>query len=122
MRVVVISGMERGVHIYTPRTLPGDLLQRLGAEVLGKEIERVGEDEAISYEELLIMDPDVIFIQNQRLGDDIPQEKIYHHPALQGLKAVRNHRIYGVPFFMIRCPGIRILDGIRLFRQGLYGV
>ena len=122
LRVVVISVMERGVHIYTPRTLPGDLLQRLGAEVLGKEIERIGEDEAISYEELLIMDPDIIFIQNQRLGDDIPQEKIYHHPALQGLKAVRNHRVYGVPFFMIRCPGIRILDGIRLFRQGLYGV
>lgn len=122
LRVVVIGGMERGIHIYTPRTLPGDLLRRLGAEVLGKEIERVGEEEAISYEELLVMDPDVIFIQNQRLGDEIPQEKLYRHPALQGLKAVRNHRIYGVPFFMIRCPGIRILDGIRLFRHGLYGV
>lgn len=45
---------------------------------------------------------------------------IYQNKALQGLKAVKNKRIYPVPLYAIYSPGIRAYDGIRIMAQGLY--
>ncbi len=120
-RVLVIASVARDLRIYTPRTLSGDLLGRLGAEVLGKEEERVGEEEFISYEQLLMMDPDVIFVQSSAPEDTSPRDRLCRHPALRDLQAVRTGRIYCVPFYLLRCPGARVADSIRELRTGLYG-
>ena len=118
-RVLVISSAARQLSIYTPRTLSGDLLRRLGATVLGAEQQRIGEDEFISYEQLLLMDPDVIFLQSSAPGDQEPRERLYRHPALQNLRAVKEQRVFCVPFYLMRCPGVRVLDSIRQFKSGL---
>lgn len=47
-------------------------------------------------------------------------ENNYPNKALQGLKAVKNKRIYPVPLYAIYSPGIRAYDGIRIMAQGLY--
>ena len=120
-RVLVIASVARNLSIYTPRTLSGDILGRLGAKVLGKEEERVGEEEFISYEQLRMMDPDVIFVQSSAPGDTSPRERLCRYPALRDLSAVRSGRIYCVPFYLLRCPGVRVMDTIRALRTGLYG-
>ena len=102
-RVLVIASVARDLRIYTPRTLSGDLLGRLGAEVLGKEEERVGEEEFISYEQLLMMDPDVIFVQSSAPEDTSPRDRLCRHPALRDLQAVRSSLIESAT----RAPGQR---------------
>ena len=118
-RVLVISSVARQLSIYTPRTLAGDLLEQLGAEVLGADRQMVGEDEFISYEQLLMLDPDVIFVQSASPKDQGSRERLLAHPALRRLRAVREGHIYSVPFYLIRCPGVRVLDGIRTLKRGL---
>ena len=120
-RVLVIASASRQLTIYTPRTLPGDLLCRLGAEVLGTEQERVGENEFISYEQLLMMNPDIIFIQSNAPKDERPRELLRRNPALRSLRAVQEDRIYCIPFYLLRCPGVRVLDTIHCLKQGLNG-
>ena len=118
-RVLVVSSVARQLTIYTPRTLAGDLLERLGAEVLGADRQMVGEDEFISYEQLLMLDPDVIFVQSTSPHDQGPRERLLANPALHRLRAVREGHIYCVPFYLMRCPGVRVLDCIRYFKRGL---
>ena len=118
-RVLVVSSVARQLSIYTPRTLAGDLLEKLGAEVLGADRQMVGEDEFISYEQLLMLDPDVIFVQSASPHDQGPRERLLANPALHRLRAVREGHIYSVPFYLMRCPGVRVLDGIRCFKRGL---
>lgn len=120
-RVLVIASAARDLRIYTPRTLPGDLLRRLGADVLGRGEERIGEDEIISYEQLRMMDPDIIFVQTSAPDDTAPRAHLRRHPALRDLRAVRSGRIYCVPFYLLRCPGTRVIDTVRALRTGLYG-
>ena len=120
-RVLVVSSAARQLTIYTPRTLSGDILERLGAEVLGADRQMVGEDEFISYEQLLLLDPDLIFIQSASPQDQSPRERLRANPALRRLRAVQEGRIYCVPFYLLRCPGVRVLDTIRCFKQGLSG-
>ena len=120
-RVLVVSSAARQLTIYTPRTLSGDILERLGAEVLGADRQMVGEDEFISYEQLLLLDPDLIFVQSASPQDHSPRERLRANPALRRLRAVQEGRIYCVPFYLLRCPGVRVLDAIRCFKQGLSG-
>lgn len=65
------------------------------------------------------MDPDVIFLQSSAPGDQEPRERLYRHPALQNLRAVKEQRVFCVPFYLMRCPGVRVLDAIRQFKHGL---
>ena len=120
-RVLVVSSAARQLTIYTPRTLSGDILARLGTEVLGADRQMVGEDEFISYEQLLLLDPDLIFVQSASPQDQSPRERLSANPALRRLRAVQEGRIYCVPFYLLRCPGVRVLDTIRCFKQGLSG-
>ena len=79
--------------------------------------------ERFSFEQLIDLDPDVIFIviTEQHYGDErMYLDRIYQNKALQGLKAVKNKRIYPVPLYAIYSPGIRAYDGIRIMAQGLY--
>lgn len=119
-KVLVISSVGRQVTIYTPRTLSGDILTRLGAEVLGKEQEQIGEDEYISYEQLLVYNPDIIFIQSSSPNDVMPKNRLINNPSLKKLKAIQSGNVFNIPFYLTRCPGVRVLDTIDYFKCGLY--
>ena len=54
LKVLVVGNFGKIITIYTPRTLAGDILTKLGADVIGKNQEAVGENEYISYEEIRI--------------------------------------------------------------------
>lgn len=119
-KVLIIGSISKELHIYTPRTLPGDIVTRLGGEVLGKEVESVGNTEVMSLESAVDQNPDVIFIQSKPEEDQQNIDMVYRHPALQNVNAIKDKRVYAVPFYTIRCPGVRVVDAIRLFAEGLY--
>lgn len=119
-KVLIISSLSHELHVYTPRTLPGDIVTRLGGYVMGKEVESVGNTEVMSIESVILQNPDVIFIQsNNQLSEELI-ELVADYPGLKEVKAVRNKRIYTVPFYTIRCPSVRVLDAIEIFAKGLY--
>lgn len=119
-KVVVVFYMDRELHIYTPRTLPGDIVVRLGGTMLGKEAENVGQDEVMSYEELRMEDPDVLFIQATPETAEEKIASVYSHTELRDLRCVKDKRIYAIPFYTIRDPAVRVGDAIDIFSEGLY--
>lgn len=119
-KVLIIGSLVKDLHIYTPRTLPGNIVGRLGGTVLGREAESVGHAEIMSYESVVDENPDVIFIQSKSEKDQEGLDAVYRHEALQNVNAVKNHRVYAVPFYTIRCPAVRVRDAIDIFARGLY--
>ncbi len=119
-KVLIVSSLQKGIHIYTPRTLPGDIVTRLGGDVIGKNLENVGHDEIISMESVITENPDVIFVQSTPEQDEMRIADVYNTPALAGISAVQNKRVYAIPFYTIRCPAVRVEDAIDLFTRGLY--
>lgn len=119
-KVLIIGSLSKDLHIYTPRTLPGDIVKRIGGTVLGQEAESVGNDEIMSYETVVDENPDIIFIQSKSENDKAGMNAVYHNSALQNINAVKNHRIYIIPFYTIRCPAVRIRDAVDIFFHGLY--
>ncbi len=119
LKVLIISSLGRVLSIYTPRTLPGNIVTALGAEVMGKNNESVGENEYISYEEIITNQPDVIFLQCTPETETLMLQTINSMPALRNIPCVKNKQVYCIPFYTIRSPGIRISDAIDIFSQGL---
>lgn len=119
LKVLVVSNFGKTITIYTPRTLAGDILTRLGADVIGKQQEAVGENEYISYEEILTSQPDVIFLQCSPENENMLLKSVYSNPALQNVKCIKKRQVYCIPFYTIRSPGIRIDDAIDIFAKGL---
>lgn len=119
-KVLLIGSLAKDLHVYTPRTLPGDIVTRLGGYVLGKEVESVGNTEIMSLETAVAENPDIIFIQSKPEIDEETLASVYTHPALQEISAVKNRRVYAIPFYTIRCPAVRVRDAIDIFARGLY--
>lgn len=118
-KVLIISNAKRVLTIYTPRTLAGDLATRLGSQVIGSNKERVGENEYMSFEELVMENPDIIFLQSAPERDKVALETLYSIPALQNLNCIKNKRVYCVPFYTLRCPGVRVDDAVELMSAGI---
>lgn len=119
-KVLIINSLSKGLYIYTPRTLAGDIVTRLGGDVIGKEVENVGNTEILSFERLMMEKPDVIFIQSAPERDENILQGLYDHPAFRQVPAVLNKRVYTVPFYTIRCPAVRVGDAVNIFYSGLY--
>lgn len=119
-RVAVVFYMDQAVHIYTPRTLPGDIVRRLGGQIIGAEEEQIGQDETISYEKLLLEDPDVLFIQSAPEFDESRLAAVYDNPKLQNLSCVQKKRVYTIPFYTIRDPAVRVGEAVDRIAEGMY--
>ena len=119
LKVLVVGNFGKIITIYTPRTLAGDILTKLGADVIGKNQEAVGENEYISYEEILISQPDIIFLQCSPENENMLLQSVYNNPALRNVKCIKNRQVYCIPFYTIRSPGVRIDDAVDIFAKGL---
>ena len=47
-------------------------------------------------------------------------ERLYQDQALQGLRCVKERRIYPLPLYAIYSAGVRTYDGIQIIGKGLY--
>ena len=115
--VMIIEPAGRQFGVYDDDTLGGKMIEEIGGNLLGD----VGE--TINIEELIDLNPSVIFVVLQEDDyehqDEIIQ-RLYDNTTLQHIDAIRDHRVYGIPLFMVYSAGVRIYDGLDIMIRGLY--
>lgn len=103
-------------RIYGADSIGGDMAQQVGAELLADK------NGTITKEELVNLNPDVIF--SVYYGESIEKQQaltsVTENEALKNLNAVKNERVYPMVLSNVYSTGIRTLDGIQAFSQGLY--
>ena len=116
---MVVEFYDEDIYTYGAKTLAGDMVTKLGAELLNPEGGNIGA------EDLIKLNPDCIFVSYMDMGDEnIPVEevnKVLENPAFASLSAVKNKRVYAIPLGEMYSSGIRTIDGINTFANGLYG-
>ena len=115
---MVIEFYDDEIYTYGSKTLAGDMVTKLGAELLKPEGRNIGA------EDLIKLNPDCIFVSYMDRGNEnVPVEeinKILENPAFASLSAVKNKRVYSIPLGDMYSSGIRTIDGINTFANGLY--
>ncbi|MFR1708730.1 MAG: ABC transporter substrate-binding protein [Clostridium sp.] len=116
---LVVEFFDDKISTYGASTLAGDMITKLGSNLLNPEGNNIGK------EDLINLNPDCIFVVFMDQGDNsIPQQevdKILKDESLQTLAAVKNKRIYPISLGEMYSSGIRTIDGINTFSDGLYG-
>lgn len=118
-RVLIIAGMGKNISIYTPRTLPGDIIEKLGGETLGKNKEAIGENEFMSLEEVRLSEPDVVFISTVPELFAVSKQRFSELPGFKSMSCVKNGKVFCIPYYTIRSPGVRVSDAVKIFSDGL---
>lgn len=85
--VMVVEFSGGGLDVYGYEWLVGDMVRRLGGFI-------PCENGYISYEELIRLDPDVIFVVYFNHDLKTMMEQLTQNPAFSSLKAVRGKRVY----------------------------
>lgn len=115
---LIIEFYDDQITTYGTNTLAGDMVSKLGAEVLNSKGKKINE------EDLINLNPDSIFVvYMDRSDENVPKQevnKILENKALQSLDAVKNKRVYPIPLGDMYSSGIRTIDGINTFAKGLY--
>lgn len=115
-RCLVLEFEGNAFRAYGETTLAGNILMHLGIPLAAK-------GNHLSYEELIMSNPDVVFLVNlpetEEGGREIV-ERLYRMPAFSGIKAVQDKRVYSIPLYEMYCSGIRSYEGILTFAKGAY--
>lgn len=111
--VMIVEFRGSGFITYGYEWLAGDIVKQLGGE-----IPRAGGQ--ISYEELLDINPDVIFIVYFNKDKDMVMQKFNSNPAFESLKAMRNRRIYPMRLDYMYTTAVRTNEGLKEFARGMY--
>lgn len=116
---IILEYYGNDIITYGDKTLGGDMVRKLGGNLLNPEGGNIGA------EDLIKLNPDTIFVSYMDRGDESVKNdevnKILNNPAFESLNAVKNKRVYTIPLGEMYCSGIRTIDGINTFANGLYG-
>lgn len=112
-KTMVIELNHNTITVYGENQLAGDMITRLGAELIHCS-------DHVNYEELIKLDPEVIFIvymgdEGQKYVDQFLQTE-----SLASLSCVKNKRVYAIPLTYMYASATKTLAGIRVFAKGLY--
>lgn len=116
-RVAVIEFLDDQISNYGASQLGGDMITQLGATLAEPEANSIGK------EDLLNLDPDVIFVVYMARTEGVEEEmrgKLMDGPAFADLSAVQNGRVYTIMLGDMYASTVRSIDGIRTFAAGLY--
>lgn len=109
---------ENQLRLYGPATIGGVIAEKVGADLLT-------EEPRITAEQLIELNPDVIFTVYFSTSDDLNDktsvELLKNNPALQSISAIQNDRIYPTPLAYTYVPGARTKEAIEFFADKLYG-
>ncbi len=119
--VAVLEPLNGILSNYHAGTLAGDMVTKLGGKLVKPQGNEMGKEELVS------LDPEVIFVVYMAYSGDSPEQvvaqqlaAIEEDPALASLSAVKSGRIYPIMLGDMYASGPRTLDGIRAFAAGLY--
>lgn len=116
-RGLIIELQGKNMTVYGKRTLAGDILKRMGGELLAEDIQQ------ISKEQLIEMDPDAVFvvvIESKYGSEQQILDLLYQEKALQDLRCIKEKKLYALPLYAVYSAGVRTYDGIRIIGKGLY--
>ena len=103
------------IFAYERSWLIGDIIEKLGGHMLQ------GTSHVIGKEEVIALNPDIIFVMCTGKGDREKYEQyVLKDPAFESIKAVQSRRVYGIPFSSVYAPGVKIIDGIQLIQKCLF--
>ena len=113
---------DRGYHVavgetYGASQLGGDMVAQLGGVLVEPEASSIGK------EDLLGLDPDVIFVVYMARTEGVEEEmrsNVVDDPAFAELSAVKNDRVCTIMLGDMYASTVRSIDGIRTFAAGMY--
>lgn len=115
--VSIIEFLDNSISNYGANSLGGDMVTALGGTLAAPNISELGK------EDLLNLNPDVIFIVFMAHTEDVEKEmlnKLLDEPAFADLNAVKNNRVYTIMLGDMYASTVRSIDGIRTFATGMY--
>ena len=119
--VMVLEPISGSITNYGAKSLGGNMVEALGAELSAPEASDVGKEDIINA------DPEVIFVVYMAYsgedGEDVKQSQlklIMEDPALASLQAVKNGNVYPIMLGDMYASGIRTMDGISTFARGIF--
>lgn len=116
-RVAVIEFLGEDISNYVASSLGGDMVAQLGGVLAEPEASSIGK------EDLLGLDPDVIFVVYMARTETVEDEmraKVLEAPAFAELSAVKNGRVCTIMLGDMYASTVRSIDGIRAFAAGMY--
>lgn len=117
-RVIVLEvEKENQLRLYGPETIGGIIAEKVGADLLTNE-------QTITAEELINLNPDVIFSVYFGSDTDLTEEfcvqKLMDNPALKSISAIQNQRVYPITLSYTYATGARTLEAINYISDILY--
>lgn len=121
LRVVILRATGKDVTAETPIAVTASMVEQLGMHNIIKDHPNANmkvKTVPFSLEVLTTDNPDVIFIVTMGKAEQITarmQQEMTGNPAWNGLKAVRNGRVYYLPseLFLLN-PGIRTPEAMKM--------
>ena len=115
---LIIEYFDDKIYTYGAKTLGGDMVSKLGAELLNPEGGNISE------EDLIKLNPDSIFVvYMDRTDENMSKEainKVLSNKSLASLNAVKNNRVNSIALGEMYSSGIRTIDGITTFANEIY--
>lgn len=119
--VLILEPYGEDISNYGEKSLGGDMVTQLGAELANPDASSVGK------EDIIAANPDVIFVVYMPYAGDDPEtvkesqlSAITEDEALQSLNAVKNGRVYPIMLSEMYASATRTQDGIETFAKWLY--
>ncbi len=116
-RVAVIEFLGDQISNYSAKQLGGSMVEALGGTLANPDASEIGK------EDLVELDPDVIFVVYMARTENVEAEmiaKVMEDPAFADLSAVKNGRVYSIMLGDMYASMVRSIDGIRTFAAGMY--
>ena len=116
-RALVLEFMGKEPTVYGEKSLAGNIVKELHGELLAEK------QRAIGLEQVVELDPDVIFIVVTEFNYGREQDmidRVTQHKALKNLRCVKEGRVLPLPLYAIYSSGVRTYDGIKIIANGLY--
>ena len=119
--VLILEPYGEDISNYGEKSLGGDMVTQLGAELANPDASSVGK------EDIIAANPDVIFVVYMPYAGDDPEtvkesqlSAITEDEALHSLNAVKNGRVYPIMLSEMYASATRTQDGLETFAKGLY--
>lgn len=117
-KVLVMEFMGEDITVYGKKSLAGDMVKSLNAEVLDVEGAK------IDAESLVALNPDVVLVvYMDEEGKEMSKESVKmltDNKKFKSLKAVNEKKVYPIELGETYCSGIRTSDGLDKMIKSIY--
>ncbi len=118
---LIIEFFGDDIYTYGESSLGGNMVNELGVKLLNEKGGNLG------VEDILELNPDNIFVVYYNGGDKTDEEAkvgalsaVNNIESFKNLSAIKNKKLFAIPLGEMYASGIRTIDGIKRFSNGIY--